>query len=345
MNATERPPRSVLLHTHLAFEFPDLVAEKASAFPEVSFVAAEDTDDFRDRITEADVVVTAPIERDLLDTTTRLRLHVVPFAGVNRVPLAWYSEHNVLLASSHGNAQAVAERGVALLYAAAGRIVEFDRDLRRGLWHRRADEHRPFDYWRSLSGGTVAILGTGAIGTQTATLLRPLMGEIRGFRRRKVDSHPSSGSAHSPFDSIGTDLVDTITGCHVVVVTLPLTAETEGVLTKEILRTTDEAILVNISRAEVIPEDDLWSVLTDGTLYAAGIDVWYRNPSPFWQEGPEAMPSTHPFHTLDNVVLSPHAGSHSEEGKRGQLIEALAHVEEYLQTGSISRGIATHHGY
>ncbi|MFW5695951.1 MAG: NAD(P)-dependent oxidoreductase, partial [Alkalispirochaeta sp.] len=303
-----------------------------------------------------------------------LKAHVIPFAGINHVPLDWYRQHQVLLAGSHGNAGAVAERAVALMYAVAGRVVEFDADLRQGRWHRRRDEVQPFDYWRSLTGSRIAVLGTGTIGCRVAELVAPLVrsaggersGELVGLHRGGPNSGHGSSGVHTSqvvtaeaatadghirrhperlFDRLTTDVEQALAAADVVYVTLPLTEATRGMLTHDVLAVTNRATLVNVARAEIVPEEDLYRALTEGTLGGAGIDVWYRNPSPFWQEGVEAMPSLLPFHHLQNVVLSPHAASHSREGKHAQFTGALSHVEEYLKTGDMARAVDVVRGY
>lgn len=376
--------RLVLVYYHLAQEFPQEVSRLRGIFPEVRFVVAEREEQFRALLPQAEVIVAPPQPSMVLDETlsgtgtpsptSRLRAHVVPFAGINRAPLEWYRQHGVLLACSHGNAGTVAERAVALMYAAAGRVVEFDADLRQGRWHRRQDEVQPFDYWRTLTGSRIAILGTGTIGCRVAELAAPLVrgagaertGELVGLRRAgpQTAEAPSgvqasrivtaeAGAADGQlrrhpeqiFDRLTTRLEEALAGSDVVVVALPLTEATRGLLTRDALAATNSAVLINVARAEIIPEDQLYTSLTDGTLSAAGIDVWYRQPSPFYQEGPEAMPAQLPFHQLRNVVLSPHAASHSREGKLAQFTGALSHVEEYLKTDTMTRAVDAVRGY
>ncbi|MEX2443168.1 MAG: NAD(P)-dependent oxidoreductase [Alkalispirochaeta sp.] len=389
--------RLVLLFYHLAQEFPQEVDRLREIFPDVHFAVAETEEQFRELLPRAEVIVAPPQPATVLDETllasngdagagadnssdgpsagaSHLQAHVIPFAGINRVPLDWYRQHQVLLAGSHGNAGAVAERAVALMYAVAGRVVEFDSDLRQGRWHRRRDEVQPFDYWQALTGSRIAVLGTGTIGCRVAELVAPLIhsaggertGELVGLHRGGPHSRGTSqgGSAsqvvtaessaadgqlrrhpEQVFDRLTTGVEEALAGVDVVFVTLPLTEATRGLLSRETLAATNHATLINIARAEIIPEKDLYRALTDGTLFGAGIDVWYRHPSPFWQEGVDAMPSRLPFHQLRNVVLSPHAASHSREGKLAQFTGALSHVEEYLKTGSMERGVDVVRGY
>lgn len=326
MAPTTADPPVVLCDTHLVHEFPEELDRIREAAPSARLVVAGDDHDLMAALPDAVVLIAPPQSEERLATAHRLRAHVIPFAGVNRVPVRWYRERGVILANSHGNAPAVAERAVALMYAAAGRVVEFDNDLRQGRWHRNPDIHRPFDYWRSLSGGRVAIIGGGAIGSRIAALVEPLAGTIEVSRR-------------------GGDPWRVVADADVVFLAVPLTPETRGMVSRAVLQRTRQAILVNVGRAEVVPEEDLYRALTDGTISAAGLDVWYRAPDPFWAEGADAMPSSAPFHLLSNVVMSPHAGSHSRAGKQGQLRAAVARAVEFLTTGTIAAAVDLSRGY
>jgi phosphoglycerate dehydrogenase-like enzyme len=71
-------------------------------------------------------------------------------------------------------------------------------------------------------------------------------------------------------------------------------------------------VLVNVGRGPIVDEAALYAALRDGTLYAAGLDVWYNYPA---DEAARAHtpPSDYPFHELDNVVMSPHRAGSSVE--------------------------------
>ncbi len=313
---------TVLFYSHLAQEFPEMIEELRNAHPEQHFVVASDDDSFEAALPEAEALVTGPRPPEVLERAPGLRIQFIPFAGVNRVPVDYFRRRGLLLANSHGNAALVAERAVALALSAAGRVVEFDQDLRRGLWHRRDDPNQPFDYWFSLQGRRVAVLGTGAIGARIAELMRPFGGEIRGFRRR-----PETRAA---FDLVTDRLSEAVAGAELVFVALPLTPATTGLLNADALALLRGSVLVNVSRAPIIEEKPLFEALEGGTLRAAGLDVWYDNPRHFTEA---RKPSRYPFHELSNVVLSPHAGSHAREGKRLQLDGAVRNIDHFLKTG------------
>lgn len=327
---------TVLFRSHLTEDYPELLDRFATDHPGHRIVELTRDPSWEERLSEAEVLVAPPLEKSQLEKARRLRLHIIPFAGVDRVPLGWYRERGVTLASSHGNAPTVAERAVALAYAAAGRVVEFDRDLRRGLWHRNRSSGRPFDHWYSLRGAPAAILGAGAIGREIARLLRPLLGEIRALRRS------STGTTPPPFDRVTTDPAEAVRDARLIVAALPLTSETRGMLRRSHFEAAEKPVFVNVSRAAIVEEETLFSLLSERIVSAAGLDVWYRYPDPFWAE---QMPSHLPFEELPNVVLSPHAASHAEEGKIGQFQGALEILDRYLREGTLPDGVDFERGY
>ena len=88
-----------------------------------------------------------------------------------------------------------------------------------------------------------------------------------------------------------------------IALTLPLTAETRGLLgARELSLMKPGAILVNVARAEIVDEDALYEALATKRIAGAALDAWYRYPS-----SPGAtLPARRPFHELPNVLLSPH---------------------------------------
>jgi len=92
----------------------------------------------------------------------------------------------------------------------------------------------------------------------------------------------------------------------VLLICLPLTKETRGMIGKKELDLLPErAIVVNVARGEIVDEEALFLALQEGKLHGAGLDVWYRYPSSL-ESREKTYPSSFPFHELDNVVMSPH---------------------------------------
>ena len=67
-----------------------------------------------------------------------------------------------------------------------------------------------------------------------------------------------------------------------------------------------DAVLINVGRAPVVAEEDLYNALRNKQIGGAFIDVWYGYPTP---EDPERKPSRYPIWELDNVIMTPHCSS------------------------------------
>jgi phosphoglycerate dehydrogenase-like enzyme len=105
-------------------------------------------------------------------------------------------------------------------------------------------------------------------------------------------------------------LHELLRACDVVVLTVPLSDATRGLIDAAALgHMKPAAILVNVSRGAVVDEAALHTALTDGTIAGAAIDVWWRNP----RDPDEPPPSHLDFTGFDNVVLTPHQSGHTEE--------------------------------
>ena len=100
------------------------------------------------------------------------------------------------------------------------------------------------------------------------------------------------------------EILDEVLRCaDYLAVTLPLTAETRGLLgAAQLALLAPHAILVNVARAEIIDEAALYDALAAHRLAGAALDVWYRYPT----SAEPTRPARHPFHELDNVLMTPH---------------------------------------
>ncbi|MCB9780276.1 MAG: hydroxyacid dehydrogenase [Alphaproteobacteria bacterium] len=259
---------------------------------------------------ETDVLVNGrPSPQELLSVRQAL---VIPYAGLPRSTRAHLLAHrpDLPVYNLHHNAHAAAEHAVALLLAAARRLLPVDRALRAGDWR---DRYGP-DPGVALAGRTAVVLGMGAIGRRVAVVLGALGMTVEGVRRTARDGWRGAE-----------DLEPLLRQADVLVVCLPHTEQTEGLLDAERLGLLPwNAVLVNVGRAQVIDERALFECLRDGRIHSAGLDVWYRYP------GDEAARtntpvSDLPFHALDNVVLSPHRAGHGPgvEARRWQALGGL----------------------
>jgi phosphoglycerate dehydrogenase-like enzyme len=211
------------------------------------------------------------------------RLQVVQTLTAGYEHVLPYLPDGVRLCNAGGVHDAsTAELAVALILACLRGIADFVRGQDRGEWrHARHD---------SLADRTVLILGYGGIGVAVERRLAGFETTLLRVARRARDG------VHTL-----QDLPDLLPRADVVVVCVPLTDETRGLVDADFLaRMRDGALLVNVARGAVVRTDALVAELGTGRLRAA-LDV----------TDPEPPPANHPLWTVPGLLLSPHVGGNS----------------------------------
>ncbi len=216
------------------------------------------------------------------------------------VDLAAATEKGIPVLHAPGrNADWVAEITVALLMAAARRIVPADRDVRAGEMFK--DGVLPYQRFRGweLKGKTAGIVGLGAIG-------RAVKWRLEGLGMHVIAYDPYNDEATHSLDDLLAE-ADVVT-MHAVVV-----PETEGLIGAEQFdHMRDGAIFVNSARAKLHDTDALVAALESGKLAAAALDHFPN----------EYLAPDHPLCAMDNVVLTPHIGgaTYDTEANHSQMI-------------------------
>ena len=246
----------------------------------------------------------------VLEAAPRLQLFQLWIAGVDHLDFPLLRRLGLPVASAHENARTVAEIALAHVLACGRGLALGDRKLRAGDWSvgrfKAAPGHVTY-------GKSVGILGYGAIGRAFAALARGFSYRLLATRR-----HPEPGGAGREglaFLGGPESLPRVLADSDFVIVTLPRTPETVGLLDEAHLRTMKPtAWLIVVGRMEVVDEEALYRACREGWIAGAGIDVWTRTPPPA-----PRLPSAHPFHELDNVVMTPHCGGWTQEAISAQM--------------------------
>jgi phosphoglycerate dehydrogenase-like enzyme len=223
----------------------------------------------------------------LLDEHPQIRWVQLPWAGVEPyVDVIRAHADRIWTCGKGVYAEPVAEHALAL--ALAG-MRQLDRFARADSWTGPGG--------RNLLGARVTILGGGGIGESLLRLLGPFGCDVTVVRTHR---RPLEGASRV----VSSDETDAaLTGAELVVLALPLTAETRGVIDRRRLGLlAPGASVVNVARGEHVVTDDLVAALRDGTLGSAGLDV----------TDPEPLPDGHPLWTLPNVIVTPHTANTAE---------------------------------
>ncbi len=183
------------------------------------------------------------------------------------------------------NADAVAEIGVALLFAATRGVLGADRDVRAGEVYK--DGTIPYQRFRAwqMAGRTAGLVGLGAVG-------RALRWRLEGLGMNVVAYDPYAADATHSLEQL-------LEVSDVVSLHAPVTEETAGMIgAAQFSAMRDGVVFLNTARAQLHDGDALVEALRSGKVSAAGLDHFVG----------EHLPTDHALTTFPNVVLTPHIG-------------------------------------
>jgi lactate dehydrogenase-like 2-hydroxyacid dehydrogenase len=230
--------------------------------------------------------------------------------GYDLIPLDVAAQRNVIVTNTPDVLNnAVAEMCVGLLFALLRRIGEGDRFVRSGAWRKGA-----FPLGVSLAGKRVGIVGLGRIGKEIARRLEPFGVALSYYGRtdQKLDYR------------FQPDLHELARASDILIVTSPGGRETEHMIDGSVLEALGaEGYLLNIARGSVVHQEQLIEALAHGVIAGAALDVF------------DGEPDIDPrFFTLNNVVLSPHSGSATNETRLAMARMTLDNLQQFFKDGT-----------
>jgi glyoxylate reductase len=239
------------------------------------------------------------VDAAMLDRLPTVRVISNFGVGVDHIDLAAATSRGIPVGNTPGILDgATADMAFALLLAVGRRLVEGDR-YARGPNFLRYDPS--YMLGREVHHSTVGIIGLGRIGEQVARRARAFdMTVLYHNRQPRPTVEATLGVRYATRDEL-------LAASDYVVLTVPLTPQTQRLIgTAELARMKPTACLINIARGAVVDLDALTEALTARRINAAALDV----------TDPEPLPRDHPLLRLDNVIITPHLGSATEQTRR-----------------------------
>jgi phosphoglycerate dehydrogenase-like enzyme len=234
----------------------------------------------------------AEVPAGALDQAARLGLVQLLSAGVDAVDFSALPGRLTVASNAGAYAGPMSEHVLAMTLSLAKHLPQRHAALAAGR----------YDKWLPslvLNGSVCGILGFGGTGAATARLMSALGARIHAVNR--------TGQTSEPVEFIGTlaDLDRVLAAADVLVITLPLTLTTRGLLgSRELALMKPAAILVNVARGAIIDQRALYEHLSTHPQFSAGIDTWWAEPA-----GERPFRTAYPFFDLPNVLGSPHNSS------------------------------------
>jgi phosphoglycerate dehydrogenase-like enzyme len=310
-------------------ELREYLAKGLQEFNNVHLIFPEDTKEegLLSLAPSADIVIGWRPTREFLNKAERMRLFINPGVGVQH-HLENFRDltktRDITLVNGHGNTYFTAQHAVALLLALTNKIIPHHQWMKDGLW-RRGDSHAksiPLRYRK------VGLLGYGAVNKKVHKFLSGFNVDFLVCRRLWTDKDEDLPTPVTRYDA--NQIQEFLRAADILIVAVPQTQDTEGLIAKEDLELLGpKGLVVTVARGTVIEEQDFYQALKNGTIAGAAIDVWYEyHPEPD-DEG-HKFPFHYPFHELDNVILSPHRGA-SPMDDLERWSEVIENISRYAQ--------------
>jgi phosphoglycerate dehydrogenase-like enzyme len=268
-----------------------------AGYPEPPRAEDESEEEARERLEPilrgTEVLLSNPIvPDDIVERAAGLKWLQLTSAGVDRLLDAPVVRSHVTVTTASGI------HAVPISEFVIGAMLAFAKGLPRALRAQQERAWRP--YWpEELEAKTVGVLGMGAIGVRVVELSQALGMRVLALRRSAVGRVKGEGSGVMGADEVlGPDeLPYLLAESDYVVVALPLTEETRGLIGEAELRAMKpSAVIVNIGRGAIIAEAALVRALKEGRIAGAALDVFQQEPlsgeSELWG--------------MDNVIVTPH---------------------------------------
>ncbi|WP_151798139.1 2-hydroxyacid dehydrogenase [Acinetobacter bereziniae] len=277
----------------------------------------------RTEVVDADAMIGAGrlLNETNLATAEQLKIISSVSVGYDNYDLAYLNQKKIWLANTpHVLTETTADLAFTLLMSAARKVPSLDQWTKQGEWKRTIS---PAQFGQDIFGKTLGIIGLGHIGAAIAR---------RGFygfnmnilyhnRREKIE-------VAQQFKAQYKSLEDLLEQSDFVVTAVDLNQQSQALIgAAELKLMQKHAIFINISRGSVVDEQALIDALTNQQIFAAGLDVYQKEPL-----------AESPLFQLENVVTLPHIGSATAETRKKMaelayqnLIDALAgHMPRYL---------------
>jgi D-3-phosphoglycerate dehydrogenase len=289
--------------------------DKLSEKYEVIIANNENKEHLKSIIPDVNAIVTrlTVIDKELITAGKNLEAIAKHGIGVDNIDVEAATERNItVLTTGNANSLSVAEHAFFAMGAMCKRITYFDDQMRKGNWKSRDTLGS-----KDMTGKLLGIIGLGNIGSNVAKMAK----EGFGMQVEVYDPYADQEAVVSLGYKYVKD-VDTICReADFITVHVPLNDDTKNLIDKRRLSMMKStACLVNFARGGIVNEKDLYEALKNKTIATAALDVF--------EEEPLSLAS--PLLELDNVVLSPHCATFSEDSRIRMSLQVAEGVDDVL---------------
>lgn len=252
-------------------------------------------------------------DKELIEAGKNLKIISLNAVGFDHVDIEFAKSKGIVVSNSP---QAVrvptAEMTFALILAATKRLAFYDKIVREGNW---IDPSERKYQGMALEGSTLGVFGMGRIGQTVAK-----MGQNFGMKVIYHDAFRLPEEVEKELDVTYVEFDELVSTSDVVTIHAPGMPSTKGIFNKETFKKMkNRSYLVNAARGIIVNEADLVEALKNGEIAGAGLDVFEFEPT-----------VSEELRALDNVIMAPHAGTGTIEGRTILAKEAAENIIEFF---------------
>lgn len=253
------------------------------------------------------------VTRRVIEAAEKLKVIGRAGVGIDNIDLEAAEERGIAILNTPGApSRSVAELAIGLMLAVARKIAFADRKMREGVWAKK--QCMGFE----LRDKVLGVIGMGRIGREVARIA------YYGFGMKTIyyDARGRMEDVEKELDAKYRELDDVLREADIVTLHVPLLPSTRHLINEERLKLMKpSAILINTARGGVVDTEALVKALSNGWIAGAGLDVYEDEP----------LPKDHPLTRFDNVVLTPHIGSTTNEAQERAGVQIAEKIIEFFK--------------
>ena len=210
-------------------------------------------------------------------------------------------------------------------------MLSFNRNLQEYAYQKLEHRWNGIDGTRDFYGATLGIIGLGDIGNEIAKRAKAFGARVLAVKRTKTDMPEYVDELY-----LTENMDEVLKQSDYVVLALPSTGKTKGIITEEKLRIMKPgAFLVNIGRGALIDQDALIKALSEHWIAGAGIDV----------TTPEPLPQDSKLWDAPNLILTPHTSGGSPTNDQRRFNIFIENLNHYLKNETLKNVVDFKEGY
>ena len=289
-------------------------------------------------VNNADVGVGNKITKKILESSDKLLFYQHTGSGIDNIKLNIFKNKNIIVSNTHSNSIYVAEYAIALMFNLIKKINIHDSLIRKGIWFHPNDFTDISNYLSdTIMKKKIGILGYGHIAKKIISFLKPYQNDIYVLRRSKNKNNSSNKIKFKTIDFIAKN-------SEILFVCLPLTNKTINLINGLIFKKFKKSIiLINISRAEIIDEKQLFLSLKNKNIGGAAIDVWYNKISNS-KNITNHLSKNYNFTKFNNLIISPHRAGYILNNSF-HLNDVINNLIKYAKNMKVKNIVNINNGY